>query len=111
MQTCTHCIIQRTLAVLNTHLCVQVKHEEFKQGVEQRAAAQAAEVARLQEQQGELQRLNAELRSQAETASGKAGAEAQRLQGQVSELQVRDSWVHLRRASPASASCRVSCSA
>ena len=66
----------------------QVKHEEFKQGADQRASAQGQEVRRLQEQLEDLQRANAKLRGEADQAAREANMELQVVQGQMGQLQV-----------------------
>ena len=65
-----------------------MKHEEFKQGADQRASAQGQEVRRLQEQLDDLQRANAKLRGEADQAARQANMELQVVQGQIGQLQV-----------------------
>ena len=66
----------------------QVKHEEFKQGADQRAAAQGLEVYRLQEQVGELQRSCAQLCTGADEAARQANLDLQVVKGQIGQMQV-----------------------
>ena len=87
-----------------------MKHEEFKQGADQRANAQAQEVRHLQEQLGELQRANAQLRNGADEAARQASVDLQVVQGQIGQLQVgAQADTPLVRGIPGVEGCRVAC--